>query len=154
MLHDGVVIVMPENVDAGNPNVFTVFKGKYDLTPAAGVSFDSVATMKTCVNNVQFMGDAVIEKYVEGDVFATLHEECKPDHEVKCPIVWETSATPPDIQLVTFLADGSMVVAGDSEGVGILTINEEGKMMFSKSAEKLTLHTRGVLFNVSNVWYY
>lgn len=44
------------NTDKGNPNVFTVFKGKKAVTLASGASSSNSNVMLDCTNIVQFMG--------------------------------------------------------------------------------------------------
>ena len=65
--------------DAGNPNFFTTYKGRYTMTPAANVSLESNALMLTCTNFVQFTGDFVLQAdFGAGVTIATLPEEVVP----------------------------------------------------------------------------
>lgn len=105
MLHDGVVIGMA-TPDKGNPNVFTVFKGRYEVTLADGATSSNAKVMLTCVNAVQFMGNYTAN---ESGLIGTLPDGCRPLTTVYVPCY---SSTNNSMQSVTVAATG--VISGKS----------------------------------------
>ena len=75
---------MPGQADKGNPNFFTLFKGKYNAV-LSGTSSTSNVIMLTSTNVVQFLGDCTADD--EGNLWV-LPEECRPSSPVRlvCPI--------------------------------------------------------------------
>lgn len=48
-------IKMPDQqIDKGNPNVFTTYRGRYEFTMAEGATCNSPYAMLTSMNTVQF----------------------------------------------------------------------------------------------------
>lgn len=75
---------MPGQADKGNPNFFTLFKGRYNAV-LSGTSSTSNVIMLTSTNVVQFLGDCTADD--EGNLWV-LPEECRPSSPVRlvCPI--------------------------------------------------------------------
>lgn len=69
---------MPEP-DKGNPNAYTIFKGRYAVTLEDDATSDNSTVMLTNTNDVQFCGD-----YTAGvsGVLGQLPESCRPVAEV------------------------------------------------------------------------
>ena len=102
MLHDGVVIGMANIPDKGNPNVFTTFKGRYDVTLASGASSTNSKVMLTCVNVVQFMGNYTAD---ENGLIGTLPEGCRPLTPIYVPCYCTTESS---MQSVKVAATGEI----------------------------------------------
>lgn len=88
------------NGDTGNPNVFTTFKGRYQVTVADGASYDSTAVMLSCVNDVIFMGNASSN---QDGLIMTLPPDCTPNENVTVPC-----GSGDGVLLLTVGADGSI----------------------------------------------
>lgn len=95
--------------DTGNPNVYTVFKGKHALTLAEGAASTNNALMVTAANAVQFLGD-----YVAGatGVVGTVPEACRPVAETYVPCY---DATAGAVSFATVREDGTVTGAPSSE---------------------------------------
>lgn len=89
-------------MDKGNPNVFTVFRGRYALTMAEGASGGNENVMLTCVNDVQFM--ATYTANASGELF-TLPEACRPSTAVYVACY---SATTDAVEFVRVLPTGAV----------------------------------------------
>lgn len=100
------MILMPET---GNPNVYTIFKGKYALTLEDGVSSTNNVLMLTMVDVVQFLGD-----YTTGasGVVGTVPEECRPVAETYVPCY---DATTGAVSFVRVMKDGTVMGNPTSE---------------------------------------
>lgn len=72
--------------DAGNPNFFTTFKGRYTATPASGVTAGSNVVMLSCVNDVIFCGNYQVQSCTQGQTLLTLPVECRPVDSIILPI--------------------------------------------------------------------
>lgn len=71
--------------DVGDPRFATPsWQGRYEVTPAEGVTLSSPTVMLTKTNDCQLCGDA--EGVVEGVTFATLPEACRPARELRLPV--------------------------------------------------------------------
>lgn len=66
--------------DTGNPwlAIPKTYKGKFQVTPAEGVTLDSVNVMLSSDNDVTFMGNAEMASYAKDGVILTLPESCRP----------------------------------------------------------------------------
>lgn len=126
--------------DVGNPNVFTIYKGKYELTPTEA-TFESTSLMLTIQNMVQFLCDATI--WTREDV-CTLPEECRPKNMVVLPVCGSTNLN--NIVVTT------------------LTINPDGEVLFKQLPKErvddntdieqiITLHLNGLSFSIGDNWY-
>lgn len=119
---------MPEHEDTGNPNVFTIFQGKYGITPAEGCALANDSAMLTTMCIVEIMGDAELTAYVDGSVFATLHEECWPESEVHMPVYFNDTLVK-------------------------LIIATSGEMSLSGASGDGTVHLEGLCFSNCDRWY-
>lgn len=117
-----------ENVDTGNPDVFTIFEGQYDIALAGNCSMDNASTMLTIMCVVCIMSDAVLTGYTDGETFATLASECCPDEPIKLPVFF----------------DDSVVALG---------IGTDGAMTATGASGDGTLHLEGLCFNNCDRWY-
>lgn len=71
--------------DVGDPRFATPsWQGRYEVTPAEGVTLSSPTVMLTKMNDCQLCGDA--EGVVAGAPFATLPEACRPTRELRLPV--------------------------------------------------------------------
>lgn len=119
---------MPEDEDTGNPDVFTIFQGKYEIAPSEGCTLANDSAMLTTMCIVELMGDAELTGYVDATAFATLPEECKPESEIHMPVYFDDAL----VKLI-ITADGAMSLSGAS-GDG-------------------TVHLEGMCFNNCDRWY-
>ena len=71
--------------DNGEPRFAApIWEGKYEVTPAEGVTLSSTTVMLTKANQCQLCGDA--EGVSAGVPFATLPEECRPARALHLPV--------------------------------------------------------------------
>lgn len=120
---------MPET---GNKNVFTTFKGKYELTMFTNQTTDNTAIMLSCTNDVQFLGNVVLSGYLLGDPFATVAEECRPNKAVIIPVVLSTET---ETTVITMQCD------------------IYGQLSLDIDVDSGVLHLNGVSFHISDCWY-
>lgn len=116
----------------GNQNVFTTFKGRYELTPEPEASFDTPVVMLSCVNDVQIIGDVSLTNYIAGMPIATLPTQCTPGKLVKVPVIAD---------------DG----AGDK--VVTLTVDTSGIITLPFDYATAAVYFSGMNFNISDNWY-
>jgi hypothetical protein len=117
-----------EPTGGGNPNVFKTFKGRYELTPGVG-TWDSVAVMLSCVNDVQIMGNCALDGYTAGATIATLPPECRPLTTLAVPVVSNF-----DLDVMFVEPSGALKLATGFTGPG-------------------TIMLCGSSFNISHNWY-
>lgn len=118
---------MPEDIDYGNPNVFYIFQGKYEIELEDTCTMDNQYVMLTKMCTIEFMGDAVLTGY-EGGTFARLPEECWPSNNVRIPILADDTHT-------------------------ILYISSEGELSIAVTQDVNTVHLNGVCINNCGKWY-
>ena len=71
--------------DTGDPRFAApIWTGRYEVTPAEGVTLSSTTVMLTKANVCQLCGDA--EGVTAGTPFATLPEECRPARALHLPV--------------------------------------------------------------------
>lgn len=71
--------------DIGDPRFATPsWVGRYEVTPAEGVTLSSPTVMLTKTNDCQLCGDA--EGVVKGVPFAVLPDACRPARELRLPV--------------------------------------------------------------------
>ena len=111
-------------LETGNPNVYTVFKGKYEVTLEDGATSTNKVLMLTTANVVQFLGD-----YVTGTsgVLGSVPEACRPLAETYVPC-YDAMA----------------------EAVSFVTVMEDGTLMGNPSS---SLKLRGCNYNISGNHY-
>lgn len=113
---------MPENVDAGNPNVFKLYRGMYEMNMVDGVtSSDDARVMLTILNEVKFLDDVEFQTYTAGERFATMDDRCRPVADVKVP-VGLTVGVDESVVLMTVSPDGMMSLGTDVTG-GVLNLS-------------------------------
>ena len=110
--------------DAGDPRFAApIWEGRYEVTPAEGVTLSSTTVMLTKANQCQLCGDA--EGVTAASAFATIPENCRPARQLKLP-----------------------VCAGD--GVAVLTIGTDGTLT---SSEGGTVDLDGFSYHICDLWY-
>lgn len=113
---------MPENVDAGNPNVFKLYRGMYEMNMVDGVtSSEDARVMLTILNEVKFLADVEFQAYTAGERFATMDDRCRPVADVKVP-VGLTVGVDESVVLMTVSPDGMMSLGTDVTG-GVLNLS-------------------------------
>lgn len=118
---------MPEDIDLGNPNVFYIFQGKYELVLEPKCTMDNSSVMLTKMCTVEFMGDATLTEY-SGGTFATLPDDCCPSSDIAIP-----------------------VIANDMHTV--LYITSDGKLSIAGTENSYIVHLNGICFNNCDRWY-
>jgi hypothetical protein len=113
-------------VERGNPNVFTVFKGRFECEVDPEATTTNATIMLTCVNDVQFLGN-----FTPGasGLLGTLPAGCRPPATVFIPCI---------VGSVGAMANG------------ILIVEPDGTMVCEASK---TVYLQGVSFNISSCWY-
>ena len=109
---------MPDQIDRGNPNFFTLFNGSH-VAELVGSASTSNVFMLTSMNTVQFLGDCTAG--ADGRMWV-LPEECRPKNPVRfmCPIeptgdvpgasyevVVDVTAESKAVEVVTGIATGT-----------------------------------------------
>lgn len=109
--------------DLGNPNFFTTFKGKYEVTLAPGALSQNANVMLTCTNEVQFLA-----RFVPGEngLIGTLPSDCAPSVTTVLPVMTETGL------------------------MAAVTIEPTGSV---SSSLQETVMLAGHSFNISSKWY-
>lgn len=94
--------------DTGDPNVFTTYKGRFEVALEDGTSATSTVVMLTVVNDVQFCGD-----YTSGTtgILGQLPDECKPEETVYVPCFETTNHT---LTYVFVHSDGTIMGEPDT----------------------------------------
>lgn len=122
---------MPENVDAGNPNVFKLYRGMYEMNMVDGVtSSDDARVMLTILNEVKFLDDVEFQTYTAGERFATMADQCRPVKDAKVPVAL-TVGERETIELMTVRSDGMMSLGTDVAG-GVLNLSSATYSIASK----------------------
>ena len=102
--------------DLGNPNFYTTFKGRYELTPVEGVAqTDNQVVMLTAHNLICPCGDMALTGYEAGAVFATLPPECSPDRPIYATVPGVAGSLMPVI--IEIGVDGGMKAVYPEGGV-------------------------------------
>ena len=123
---------MPEEVDTGNPNVYTTYKGRYQMQYAAEATAESANVMLTASNSVQFLADVQLTGYTAGQPFATLPSQCTPDDTVFFYCALE---------------------AGSAIAPAMVQVNPVGEMMLDTDVADGVLHMTGAMLNIACNWY-
>lgn len=93
--------------DSGDPRFAApIWEGRYEVTPAEGVTLSSSTVMLTKANQCQLCGDA--ENVTAGEVFATLPEECRPARVLHLPVCVGGSGSE------TVSLEGKVTIAGQT----------------------------------------
>ena len=122
----------PNTEDTGDPNVFTIYKGRYSVTAPDGVSIDNTAVMLTETNDVHLLGSALANGYAGGAIMV-LPEECRPTASTAFPIVLNQNDT-------TF-------------EVATCVVGEDGSLTVKTQLTDFLAMTRGVTFNIGGNFY-
>lgn len=149
--------------DTGNPNAFTTFRGKFDLTINEGVTAVKSYVVLSCTNNVTFLSAFTTTDYNTPEALFTLPAKCTPNNLTIIPIVLYCEysvALPIDytnnaIQIYT-ADDGLKIPLAQTQGytTGILIINTDGQAYLADSYKgDITLYLNGVNYNVSSNYY-
>ena len=117
----------------GNPNVYTIYSGKFELTLGEGVTMENKAVMLTQTNEVIFMGNCEVAAYTEGEMILDLPEQCYPPMTFTIPAYHEDST-------------------GAYEVVP-LEIHQNGNISCPVALADGTLYTGGRSFNIGGKWY-
>lgn len=117
--------------DTGEPRFAApIWEGRYEVTPAEGVTLSSTTVMLTKANVCQLCGDA--EGVTAGTPFATLPEECRPARALHLPVCVGGS--------------GSEAVSLE----GTVTIGADGTMTCSSGG---TVYLDGFSYHICDRWY-
>lgn len=135
--------------DLGNPNFFTVFKGKHEIDAVPPATTDKGEAMLSCTNIVELIGNWTLTGYDAGSAFAVLAPQCRPGKQLKMPVTIENVVN--GVSSLTVEPDGSMVLAEPK--VATLTVEPDGSMRLDTSCESATVFLAGTCFNISNKWY-
>lgn len=126
--------------DNGDPRFAApIWEGRYEVTPAEGVTLSSTTVMLTKANQCQLCGDA--EGVTAGEVFATLPPECRPGKRLQLPVCTDASGSN------TVSLEGTGTVSLTSEPGSYLPILVSGE--FNDSGELLTAYTLQIVNNAS-----
>lgn len=117
----------------GNPNVYTIYAGKYNVSLGDGVTMENTSVMLTQTNEVIFMGNCEVVAYTEGEPILELPEQCYPPLTFTIPV---------------YHKDG----AGVYEMVP-LEIYPNGDISCPVALTDGKLYTGGRSFNISGKWY-
>lgn len=93
--------------DTGDPRFAApIWEGRYEVTPAEGVTLSSTTVMLTKANQCQLCGDA--DGVTAGVSFATLPEECRPERTLHLPVCVGGSGSE------SVSLEGTMTIAGQT----------------------------------------
>lgn len=93
--------------DTGDPRFAgPIWTGRYEVTPAEGVTLSSPTVMLTKANQCQLCGDA--EGVTAGTPFATLPEECRPARELHLPVCVTSEGNEASVNSLDIGTDGTM----------------------------------------------
>lgn len=110
--------------DTGDPRFASpIWSGRYEVTPAEGVTLSSATVMLTKANQCQLCGDA--EGVTAATAFATMPEECRPTHQLMLPVC-------------------------TGGGVAVLTVGTDGALTCSEGG---TVHLDGFSYHICDRWY-
>ena len=136
-----------------------IWEGRYEVTPAEGVTLSSATVMLTKANVCQLCGDA--EGVTAGAPFATLPEECRPARELHLPVCVggsgsEAVSLEGTVTIAGQTATGTVSV-GASKGTGTVTLTSEpgseNPMLvsgeFDESGELVSAYAMRVINNTS-----
>lgn len=117
--------------DRGDPNVFTLYRGRYSVTALPGAVVDNTAVMRTQTNEVQLLGNVQVTGYTGGAVMV-LPEECRPAQACAYPC--------------SIMVDGQYTVCS-------ISVNPDGNVSVATAETDFMLMTRGLNFNIGGNIY-
>lgn len=136
--------------DTGNPRFATpIWQGRYQLSPASGVTFTSDVVMLANDNTVQFLGDA--SGVVAGVKFATMPDGCYPQAPVTFPVCVEGEATYVSVALDDEGVPESASLLGTSTpSLAFVTVGTNGELTCSSGG---LVHLNGLSYHVNDRYY-
>ena len=136
--------------DTGNPRFATpIWQGRYQLSPASGVTFTSDVVMLANDNTVQFLGDA--SEVVAGVPFATMPDGCYPQAPVTFPVCVEGEAIYVSVALDEDGVPESAALLGTSTpSLAFVTVGSNGELTCSSGG---LVHLNGVSYHVNDRYY-
>lgn len=124
---------MPVGIDTGNPNVFKLYRGMYEMNMVDGVtSSDDARVMLTISNIVMLLGDIAVQSYSEGDRLATMPYACRPASDIVLPVA---------------------LVVGVNRSIEMLTIESDGMMSIGTDIQGGVVKTGGMSYNIGARYY-
>ena len=124
---------MPVGIDTGNPNVFTLYKGKYEMDFVEGVSSsDDPSVMLTSNDIVCFLRDIELQTYTAGSRIATMPDACRPAADVILPVA---------------------VSVGENRTIELLTVEDDGMMSLAKDVQGAIVEVAGLTYNIGAKFY-
>ena len=124
---------MPVDIDSGNPNVFTLYKGKYEMDFVEGVSSsDDPTVMLTANDIVCLLRDIELQTYTAGSRIATMPDACRPAADVILPVA---------------------VSVGENRTVELLTVEDDGMMSLAKDVQGAIVEVAGLTYNIGAKFY-
>lgn len=91
--------------ETGNPNVYTIYRGKYSITAPDGLSH---YCMLSNTNDVIFMGDYTSDS---NGLVCTLPSELRPESEVVFPVCTGTTGT---LDVIKIAVNGEMTSSANT----------------------------------------
>lgn len=106
---------MPDQqIDKGNPNVLTTYRGRYQFTMAEGASCNSPYAMLTLINTVQFTENVELaSSFAVPGVFCTLPEALRPQGAVELAAIVQLSDGTMHMARVELASTGTMTITRD-----------------------------------------
>lgn len=117
----------------GNPSVYTIFAGKFELGLGEGVTMENASMMLTNTNEAIFMGNCEVTAYTEGELILDLPEQCCPPMMFTIPVYHKDK--------------------GGLYGIVPLEIYPNGDVSCPVALTDGTLYTGGRSFNIGGKWY-
>lgn len=113
----------------GNPNVYTIYAGKFELGLGEGVTMENADMMLTQTNEAIFMGNCEVVAYTEGAPILDLPEQCCPPMMFMIPVYHKDGAgvyeiipleiyPNGDVSCPAALTDGTLYTGGRSFNIG------------------------------------
>ena len=124
-------------VQTGNPNVYTIYAGKFELGLGEGVTMENASMMLTNANEAIFMGNCKVVAYTEGEPILELPEQCYPPLMFTIPVYHKDGAgvckivpleiyPNGDVSCPVALTDGALYTGGRSFNIGGNWYGSEG----------------------------
>lgn len=117
----------------GNPNVYTIYAGKYTVSLGKNATMENTTVMLTQTNEVIIMGNCEVAAYAEGALILDLPEQCCPPMMFTIPVYHED-------------ATGAYEIVP-------LEIHPNGEISCPVALTDGALYTGGRSFNIGGKWY-
>lgn len=140
--------------DTGDPRFANpIWQGRYEASPAEGVTMRSPAIMLSNDNTVQFCGDAMGVK--ANDPAFTVPEECRPASEIAVPVAVESTRSYAvtaelDESGEVVSAYGGQIYNELSVSVVAMTVSPDGSVTFPVSGDA---RLNGICYHVNDRYY-